>query len=285
MSKIWNILALTVAPSDAESASALIAELDCNGIEVDESAKDERIRLLAYFDPAVEEIGTIEGRIREMLSAWKIRPLALSLDTADLDDWREKWRQWFHPFEIAPGIIIAPSWEAPDNPREAHVITLDPGMAFGTGIHPTTRLCAEAIATKREEGGIDSLLDVGTGSGILSLVGRALGISRIAGVENDPDALTVARENFAINGCADIETGLDFTSIDGTFDLVVANILLRPLLGLRDALLERVAPGGTLILSGITNDQEEDLAEAFAPPLTLATKTQREEWSCLVFHR
>ncbi len=280
MQTSWHTVTIVVPAEESEDAAALLSEAGCNGV-LEEERADGAIVLRASFDGA-ESSDAVLARVRDRLSAFP--PLAAmtpTIETEAREDWSCGWKQHFRPFAIVPGIVVAPSWEQVSPEDEARHITLDPGMAFGTGLHPTTRLCAQAIAAVARDGA--SLLDVGTGSGLLAILARRLGFDRIAGVEIDADALAAARANCERNDAGDIALHAEIGEVDERFDVVVANILRNTLLDLRDELLGTLAPEGTLILSGITTEQEEELVRAF--PLSLV-QTQRDgEWSMLRLHR
>jgi len=145
----------------------------------------------------------------------------------DEQDWAESWKAYFWPQEITPGLVVKPTWReyAPKNGQI--VIEIDPGMAFGTGTHPTTALCAQMIETALKPG--DRMLDVGTGSGILMIIAARLGASRMLGVDNDEVAVETARKNLLLNqidpGTFEVVQGNLIDGVSGTFDLVTANIL------------------------------------------------------------
>ena len=271
MRESWHAVTIRIKAEDVEIASHLLHEAGCNGIVEEPANGDAPALITAYFNATDEEQSALALRIREAFAPFpSIAGIDIAIVTSAANEWQENWRQWFRPFSIVPGIVVAPSWEQ-YAPRDGEsVITLDPGMAFGTGLHQTTKLCAEAIyktvgILKHQEKGrrLDSLLDVGTGSGLLAIIARNLGFEKIAAVENDPDALMVARENFEINKISGVATHASLDEVKDAFDLVVANILLLTLVELRDKLIAATAPGGTLILSGITGDQEARIAEAF----------------------
>lgn len=281
MKEIWHSVTIEIAREDSGTASHLFHEAGCNGVWEDELKGQNRVRLCAYFraDKTQSELSD------NLKNAFKPFPafasLTLGIVTSAQNEWRDKWRQWFKPFEIASGLIVAPSWEEYKTKTGETLITLDPGMAFGTGLHETTKLCAEAIFNSLA--GRSSLLDVGTGSGLLAIVAAKLGVQKIAAVENDPDAVLVARENFKINGIEGIEVASSLDLVAEKFEIVVANILLMTLIELKDRLVHALAPKGILILSGITRDQEERLKAAFSPPLDLVKTTTMKEWSCMIF--
>lgn len=183
-------------------------------------------------------------------------------------DWLAEWKKSFQPFALAGGHWVVPSWC--EKPAAAeHAIYIDPGMAFGTGTHETTQLVAGELLRLAPEA--RTLLDVGTGTGILAILARQLGVPYIRATEIEPEARRVARENFALNGCADV--ALDETQVEGLnerYDVVVANIIDGVLVRLQDTLKARVRPGGWLVLSGIIGEREPDFLAGF----------RVERWDC-----
>ncbi len=211
------------------------------------------------------------------------------------DDWANSWKEHFKPARIGRRFVIKPSWEeyAPD--ADDIILELDPGMAFGTGTHPTTKMCLEFLEAIRfgdppfdavPPRPVASVLDVGTGSGILALGAAKLGAARIEAIDIDPQAVTVARENLDLNGIGDAVSVsvTPLAEISGSFAIVLANILAEELVRLRKELVRRVAPGGYLILSGILAERERFVVDGFADTgLVLAGCTHEAEWSCLCY--
>lgn len=199
------------------------------------------------------------------------------------DEWREAWRAYFEPTEIGERLLLRPSWrEAPAGERV--VLTIDPGGAFGSGIHETTRLVLAAVDDLVRGG--ERVLDVGCGSGILSIAALLLGAESAVGVDVDTMAVDVSNENATINGVADrFEASTrDVREVSGTFDLVLANIQAPILIDMADALVQRVGPGGTLVLSGILADQADEVIEAFGALRHVATPAENE-WRAIVLTR
>ena len=167
--------------------------------------------------------------------------------------------------------------------------SLDPGMAFGTGTHGTTRLCLEFIAARHDAGaGLRRILDVGTGSGILAIAALALGAESAVACDIDPVAVETTYTNAAINGCEkSIEATLEpLEKIPGSFDLVVANILAEENVRLAPELCARVAPGGYLVLSGILAEKVDFVTQAFNPRFTASSKVKYAgEWACIEYRR
>jgi len=196
-------------------------------------------------------------------------------------DWVRLTQSQFEPIRVSQRLWIVPSWHVAPDP-EAIVLVLDPGMAFGTGSHPTTRLCLEWLERSVRPG--VSLLDYGCGSGVLAIAAGRLGASEVVGVDIDPQAVTAARDNAAANGvAARFQESVD--PLSGQFDIVVANILANPLQVLAPALCSHLRAGGLLALSGILVGQSDDLIEAYAPHLPLTVVDTRDGWVCLAGRR
>ncbi len=202
---------------------------------------------------------------------------AYALEKVEEQNWVRLTQSQFEPIRVSGRLWIVPSWHTAPDP-EAIVLVLDPGMAFGTGSHPTTRLCLEWLERTVTPG--VSVLDYGCGSGILGIAAARLGAADVLGVDIDPQAVTAARHNAERNGVR-VRFDDSAAEIRGQFDLVVANILSNPLKALAPAICAHVRPGGRLALSGILAAQTEELIAAYAPWLPLAVADSREGWVCL----
>lgn len=207
---------------------------------------------------------------REFIEALKARypDVTVEIVTEQDRDWLAEWKKSFQPFALVDGHWVVPSWCEP--PAEAlHKIWIDPGMAFGTGTHETTQLVAHALKEilPGTEANKISLLDVGTGTGILAILARQLGVQKIQCTEIEEEARRVAHENFERNDCSDIR--LDENQIQNLtdqYDIVVANIIDGVLVRLQEDLKARTKPGGWLILSGIISERVEDFLDGFQLP-------------------
>lgn len=283
MIKRWHAVEITVPQAEGDFAICLLHEIGCIGAVEEPDKRRGLAHLTAYFDASSVRRPTLERRIRQAFGPFpSLAHTITHITTQRMEDWSVEWRQRFRPFAIVPGVVVSPSWEHYSPSEGESVITLDPGMAFGTGLHPTTQLCARAIHDSAQDGA-RSLLDVGTGSGLLALVGHRLNMERIVAVDIDQDACKVARENFATNNARDIHMTDSLNKVKGTFDIVVANILLLILLKLKEDLIRCTPPGGRLVLSGITPDQEATIRSEF--PLRLAGTWQQDGWSLMTFVR
>ncbi|WP_291993674.1 50S ribosomal protein L11 methyltransferase [Candidatus Accumulibacter sp. ACC003] len=234
----------------------------------------ERSRVVALLKPETDAARLID--VCAAIAGLVEVPAYAQEDVAE-QDWVRVTQAQFEPIRVSERLWIVPSWhQAPD--PEAIVLVLDPGMAFGTGSHPTTRLCLEWL-----EGCVapaKSVLDYGCGSGILAIAAARLGASEVLGVDIDEQAVTASISNAERNG-----VGVRFQSsqdaLTGQFDIVVANILANPLKVLAPAICGHVRPGGRLALSGILCEQAEQLIAAYAPHLPLHIADTRDGWVCL----
>ena len=274
-----GVLSVSVedADVDTEAEQPLFGE---PGLEP-ETQSWERNRVVALLpdgsDPAqllaqAAHDGDIDPTL---LSDWHLR------DVPDAD-WVRLTQAQFGPIQVGERIRIIPSWHADDAgpaPADGEVhIQLDPGLAFGTGSHPTTHLCLEWLADNLPQDA--TVLDYGCGSGILAIAARKLGAGRTLAVDIDEQAVQATGDNAQINGVtlsAMLPDGLEA----GTSDVVVANILSNPLKVLAPMLAGRVAPGGSLVLSGVLERQADEVAQAYAPWLKLSVWRAREGWVCL----
>lgn len=198
-------------------------------------------------------------------------------------DWERVWMDRFKPMRFGDSIWICPSHIEPD-PEWGVVVRLDPGLAFGTGTHPTTALCLEWMDATDFAG--TTVTDYGCGSGVLAVAAALKGAHRVHAIDHDPQALTATRDNALRNGVAErIETALPGELADARADVVLANILAGPLIALADQIAGLVRPGGALVLSGILDDQAEGVESAYGPLLGKAARVSRDGWIRLDFRR
>jgi ribosomal protein L11 methyltransferase len=197
------------------------------------------------------------------------------------EDWVTLTQRQFDPIPVAPKLWIVPSWHQPPEP-DALNIRLDPGCAFGTGSHPTTRLCLGWLADAQLND--ESVLDYGCGSGILAIAAKLLGAGSVVGVDLDPAAVETAKRNASENS-ARARFYLPDDEPNQIYDRIVANILAAPLMMLAPALCQRLRPGGKIALSGILERQAQDVMAAYAPWCTLEVHALQEGWVCLAGQR
>jgi ribosomal protein L11 methyltransferase len=200
-----------------------------------------------------------------------------ALREVEEQDWVRLTQSQFDPIQIGQRIWVVPSWhDAPD--PDALVLELDPGLAFGTGSHPTTRLCMEWLEQHVQPG--NSLLDYGCGSGILAILAQKCGANPVIGIDIDPQAVESARHNSERNH-AEVTYGLPDDCPAGEFDIVVANILSNPLKLMASMLSSRVKPGGRLALSGILARQADEVASVYERWIDISVWREHEGWVCL----
>jgi ribosomal protein L11 methyltransferase len=305
MNETWIEMRLRIPAAGVEVVGSELSELGCAGMTVEERQLDTFVApdpdatapdvytVKAYF-PSPEDIEALRQRVYESLlwlSAFVPGLEAVRPETVPVrqEDWAEGWKQHFHAVRIGRRLVVKPTWEDFFTTVGDVVVNLDPGMAFGTGTHGTTRLCLEALATLFDgPTPPQQVLDVGTGSGILAIAAAALGARRSLACDIDAEACRIAGENALLNGVDDrVEVTLEpLSALAGEYDLVLANILAEENIRLANELVGRVAPGGALILSGILQEKEALVIEAFADfPLLGPEITRREEWACLLYRR
>jgi ribosomal protein L11 methyltransferase len=279
----YPYVAVEVVESEADEASERLFELGALGIEQRDGTTlvrsgGESVVLVASF----EDHESAVAAAGELPEAWSPR-----VQEVVGDAWRDEWKKHFAPFSVCPGVVVRPPWRGHEPAPGEHVIELEPGRAFGTGLHETTSLVAEILAERAASIHGKTILDVGCGSGILSLVALVLGAARAVAIDVDPDAVDVTRENAERNGMAgriDASTS-PLEHVEGTFPVVVANIEARTLVELAAALAPRVERGGWLVLSGILSpaasaSQQDDVARAY--PLALEEVRTKGEWIAMV---
>ena len=278
-------LSLTVDRQYADQVSALFEEQEALSIMI-ESANDE-----ACFDAA--EPGEPEWQVQRMTalfnegfeSAFLLEQIQ-ALDTgsevvrsylAD-QDWERTWLDQFEPIQVGEDLWVCPSWKEPPHPQATNLI-IDPGLAFGTGTHPTTHMCLQYLSSLDLKN--SSVMDYGCGSGILAIAALALGATKAIGVDVDPRALLAANENAAINGVSErFSSCLPDQLTAQNFDIVIANILAGTLIQLKQELLSLARPGTLILLSGVLAEQVEMVKSAFSDQLDFNVR-QSDDWILL----
>ena len=259
-----DVTVVSAALPSAEAADTLLELLDADAFTptVWEDVETRAVRLDVFLEDASSAPGVAEAiRAAATLAGFELAP---TMETLPAADWTEAWKRFFHVERVSPRIVIRPSWETyAAAPGEA-VLTLDPGMSFGTGKHPTTRACLQLLDALATGDLSRPVLDMGCGSGILAIAARKLGFTHVRGFDYDPDAVSVARENAAANGLdipfepRDLASNLDQGAI------VLANILGPVLIEHAAEVACAVLPGGALIASGILDTLYPDVRDAFA---------------------
>ena len=231
------------------------------------------------------------------LQAFGLRPIGdLTVRVVREADWANAWKAHFPVLRVGRRIVIRPTWRRHRRQPGAVVLALDPGMAFGTGLHPTTRLCLAALESLADRGALTAsgahgpvrVLDVGCGSGILSIAAALLGVRDVLAVDVDPIAVEATTANARRNRLARVVRAREGSapSGEGPFDVVLANLIASLLVSLADGLLEDLRPGGTLLASGIFENREPDVVAAFrAHGLEVANRWSEGDWVALEARR
>lgn len=233
-----------------------------------------RSKILALFEPDADVANMLSVAANQVGLS---EAPSFSIEEIEEQNWVQLTQSQFDPIRVSERLWIVPSWhEIPD--PDAISLILDPGMAFGTGSHPTTRLCLEWL--ERTVSAQCSVLDYGCGSGILAIAAARLGAGQVAGVDIDPQAVEAAYANAERNGVSALFADSTLP-VAGEYDLVVANILSNPLRVLAPAICAHVRSGGQLALSGILREQADEIIGIYATWLPLSVADTREDWVCL----
>ena len=230
--------------------------------------------VLALYDAEIDTHLVIQQIQASQLLA---DDFAYKIEQIEDKDWEREWMDNFHPMKFGERLWICPSWREIPEPNAVNVL-LDPGLAFGTGTHPTTALCLQWLDSLDLSG--KTVIDFGCGSGILAIAAIKLGAAKVIGIDIDPQALLASKDNAARNGVADkIEVYLPQNQPDNLVaDVVVANILAGPLRELSPVIKSLIKPGGQLAMSGVLNTQAEDVANYYRDELSIDPIAEQEEW-------
>jgi len=276
-------------------ADVFLSQLDQMGAlgsfeDLDLDAKREAEKtsclIISYF-PDSKSPQTLEKSLRSVENT-DIKLLQLA--RIPYGNWATEWKKYFHPFALTPEIVICPSWEQYTPKSHEHVITLDPGMAFGTGQHDTTRFCADFLCDLKKQGvALANVLDVGCGSGILSFIAKKLGATRVFGIDVDDAAVETSNENLERNpDLSDISFAKTDGSladvVNGSFDVIVANIIAEALCELKPKLVSFMTNKGFLIISGILPERAALIKEHFSDLRCIAEKTS-DNWHAYLYQK
>ena len=285
-------LSLQVPQQALEDISDALEALDALSVSVEDADALTDAEQALFGEPGMvpQQIGWRHSRIRALFGTRAAAEDAASVLAAQDffagchqtgiaavqdQDWVRLTQSQFAPVPITPDFWIVPTWHEP--PAQArHLIRLDPGMAFGTGTHPTTSMCLHWIAQGRQGAALGRVLDYGCGSGILAIAAAMFGATGVDALDIDPAAVEASVQNAAANRVS-IHCGLPGDA-SGSYQTVLANILATPLKVLAPLLCARVAPGGNLVLAGILERQAQELIDAYAPYARLSVAASREGW-------
>lgn len=321
----WHELTIATTEEAIEMISNFLHEMGAGGVAIEESGTLNKQRDTSYgqwyelplndipegcavikgYFPEETDMERIAGQLRpsiEQLREFNIDPghYEISVKTVDEEDWANAWKQYFKPIRVTERLTIKPTWETYAPEKDEIVIELDPGMAFGTGTHPTTSLCLKTIESVIRGG--EQVIDVGTGSGILAIGAALLGADRVLALDLDPVAVSSAKENIRLNGLEDkidvrrsdllgVLRGETAGDEDGRrplrlslpVDVIVANILAEIILLFIDDVYDALKPGGIYIASGIYKNKESDVAAGLAAAgFEIVDRRRDEDWIAFV---
>ncbi len=288
--KIWHKIIIEISPDLADIAASFLTSL--TGIGVEQSIDKPGFPLSSSTI-----IGYLENDERDRESLQKITAYVAHLSPAGTvlfekiieEDWSRNWKKDYKSTKISDRITIKPTWETYEPSRDEIVIEIDPGLAFGTGLHESTRLALRLIEKAFAVNTPLSMLDVGTGTGILGMAAALFGADPVTGIDNDPDAVVCARDNVAQNGLSEqmLVQGTALNDINGPFDLVVANITADVLTHLAPRLVNLLGEKGQLVLAGILAGEQADSVEKTFTSLGLYTtdSSSEGEWQALKMFR
>ena len=288
----WQELRFSTTPDQLEHLESWLFEQGALAVTLEDNADEpllepgpgetplwQNIKLVALFEVGIN--------LSPILASVPQQWVTASADAADFvpdQDWERAWMENFEPLKMGKRLWICPSWCEPPDPHAVN-INLDPGLAFGTGTHPTTAMCLGELDATIQPG--VNLIDYGCGSGILAIAGLKLGATKAFAVDNDPQAVTATWDNAQRNAITQDQLDVFLVSQADTqgrlqpVDLVIANILAGPLEALAPTLIDLMNPGGRLILAGLLSEQAAALIEAYKPWVALSAVQELEGWTLL----
>lgn len=307
----WNKFRLTTTTEAEDIVSSMLMDLGIQGVEIEdkvpltqsdkeqmfvdilpETEADDGVAYLSFYLEEDEDkekvLADVRAELQDMASYLNVGACTIEESQTEDVDWVNNWKQYFHQFYV-DDILIKPSWEElKEEDKDKLLIQIDPGTAFGTGMHETTQLCIRQIRKYLKDG--DRILDVGTGSGILSIAALKLGAGYALGTDLDPCAVTAVKENMEVNGLREDQYDVILGNIiddpkvqseagEEVYDIVTANILAEVLLPLTPVVIHQLKKGGIYITSGIIDDKETVVVEAVkAAGLEVLEVTHQGEW-------
>jgi len=289
----WLQLRLDTRPDELEKLESLMLATGSVAVTMEDNADNAvlepgvgqtplwmQTRVTGLY-PADTDMDAVLARFPTKLMAFTNARIEILEDK----DWEREWMTHYQPMQFGQSFWVCPSWLEPPDP-DATTMLLDPGLAFGTGTHPTTALCLTELAKMKLHK--QQVVDYGCGSGILGVAALLLGAAHVLAVDNDPQALVATVDNSKRNSIEPaslavfLPEDVDIEYHTGKADVVIANILAGPLIGLSDTLLSLLKPGGSLLLSGLLEKQAKELCEHYLPRIELTIAAEKDGWVCLL---
>jgi ribosomal protein L11 methyltransferase len=278
----WVRISITADMEAHEAAAAFLFDLGCEGVV------EEGREIYGYLpwnrsgEDLFLRLKALTARLDEFFPSGA--PASAALSPVVAENWAENWRAFFKPERVSENLLISPAWIPVPAGGTGHAILMDPGPAFGTGKHATTKLCLREIERLFAETGKASFLDVGTGSGILAVYAAKLGFRPVLGLDIDREALDWAKRNIALNGLEQkiLLSHSPIQAIKGRYRLVVANIILGEILNILPELLEKTENHGRMVISGILREQVREVESQLPHGIARSRLVHTEdEWACL----
>ena len=289
---LYDVWVTGVVIEDSDSIR-LIQEDEDSWDYIDESILDdmeESVLIKAYlnddenFEEKFAQIKVKLDQLKKQVTGLDLGSLDVKLNNVKEEDWANNWKKYYKPFKIGERIVIKPSWEKYDKKGDEIVLEMDPGMAFGTGIHETTALCVYALEKYIKPG--DRIVDIGCGTGILAISSVLLGAEYATAIDLDSNAVRIAAENVRRNhveGRVDVIRGNLLDKVEGRYDIAVANILADVIINLSNVIGNYLNPDGLFIASGIILERLQDVtAAAETAGLEIVEKKTKGEWALVV---
>lgn len=298
----WLKIEIYTPPELVDALSNYVTEIGAQGAfqeelepfsPNDQPAAQEKLNAFLPVDSRLEHrMAHLETYIESLTQLFPhLTAVTCKTETIDDPDWGEQWKKYFKPIRVSKNIVIKPTWERFTAQGHDIVIEIDPGMAFGTGQHPSTRMCLEAmedIFLKQRAVPGWRVLDVGTGTGILGIASAKLGAEKVVCIDIDRKAAEIARENVQINHVEDRVkvVNRDVTALHDPFSMIIANLTAKILLRLKPQFISLLSNGGYLVLSGIIDQNRPEIEEHFFAPPFISYRTYTEkEWACYVLKK
>jgi ribosomal protein L11 methyltransferase len=295
----WQKITLCLPEDQADMAASFLMELTGSGIEQQVNAPElasHTETLIAYLEKD-EQFDQNKKHLEQFLESLALHPAGNSLPSISYtdileEDWNKKWKAFYKPLRLTETITVKPTWEPYDPEENELVIEIDPGMAFGTGLHDSTQLALQLIERSFSDlssAHLQRILDVGTGTGILGMACALLGAKDVVAIDNDPDAVAAALDNARYNNLSHLMTVStdDIAEAKGPFDLIAANITQDVISMMAPGLSSLLATGGRLVLAGILQgEQAETITRIFQGlGLTLLHSPTQKEWQAFLFEK
>lgn len=306
----WTEFYIITTEEAADAISEMLSEIGAGGVVIENPNEIRRqiespdsldyadaefieslgtdVTIKAYFNQETKQeeiLDIISGKLKFISQYLDIGKGTIGYSEVDEEDWATAWKKYYKPFKITDSVVVKPSWEEYEGKPDEIIVEMDPGMAFGTGTHETTRLCSQLLEEYVSKG--SKVIDVGCGTGILSIIAMKLGASHVTAIDIDEVAVRVAKENCEINGVSDgieIKRGVLKDLKPQKADIIVANIIADVIIDIAPLVPSYLVNGGVLLTSGIIRERKEDVIKAYTDlGLRFVKMLEMGEWVAIVF--